>query len=92
MCMSDHFNTALFFENDYDFEDQESLVWQKRLLQCIKWPDDEKVFNTVEGFQDLKNSPGVIRAIDSSHIHIKTPNSCPEENSMKQKPYPSVIL
>lgn len=77
--MFGHYNAGLFLENDYDFEDKENLAWQKLLLQCIKWPDDEKDFNTVEGFQDWKNSPGVIRIIDSSHIHIKTPNSCPEK-------------
>ena len=68
-----------------------NIVCQEFLQKYIKWPVGEKVFNIVKGFKDLKNFPGVIGAIDGSHIPIKTPTLCPE-NYINRKSFPSVIL
>ena len=68
-----------------------NIVCQEFLQKYIKWPVGENVFNIVKGFKDLKNFPGVIGAIDGSHIPIKTPTHCPE-NYINRKSFPSVIL
>ncbi|XP_062599737.1 putative nuclease HARBI1 [Saccostrea cucullata] len=68
-----------------------NIVCRQLLQQYIKWPVGEKVSDVVKGFKDLKNFPGVIGAIDGSHIPIKTPTHCPE-NYVNRKLFPSVIL
>lgn len=61
------------------------------LEKYIKWPEAQNVQETVQGFMNLKGFPGVLGAIDGSHIPIKTPVVCPE-NYINRKSFASINL
>lgn len=64
----------------------------KHLLpDLVKWPEKRTADRTVDGFQEINGFPGVIGAIDGSHIPIRTPTEFPE-NYTNRKGYPSLIL
>ncbi|XP_060562966.1 putative nuclease HARBI1 [Ruditapes philippinarum] len=60
----------------------------KHLLpDLVKWPEKRTADRTVDGFQEINGFPGVIGAIDGSHIPIRTPTEFPE-NYIHRKGYP----
>jgi hypothetical protein len=67
------------------------LISSKVLPNMVRWPTGRKVADTVNEFQHLEGFPGVIGAIDGTHIPIRTPSDC-AENYFNRKKYPSIIL
>ncbi|KAL9977854.1 hypothetical protein ACROYT_G015308 [Oculina patagonica] len=71
----------------------------RRVCQALKnmagtvivWPKGERARDVVSGFKAKRGIPGVIGAIDGSHIPIKAPTSCPE-NYINRKGFHSVVL
>ena len=59
--------------------------------RVIMWPTQDRVKVIMEGFRQHKSMPGVIGAIDGSHIAIKAPQECPE-NYVNRKGFYSVVL
>ena len=59
--------------------------------RVIKWPTEGRAKIVMEGFRQLKGMPGVIGAIDGSHIPIKAPEEYPE-NYVNRKGFHSVVL
>ena len=59
--------------------------------RVIMWPTQDRVKVIMEGFRQHKGMPGVIGAIDGSHIAIKAPQECPE-NYVNRKGFYSVVL
>ena len=59
--------------------------------RVIMWPTQDHVKVIMEGFHQHKGIPGVIGALDCSHIAIKSPQECPE-NYVKRKGFYSVVL
>lgn len=41
--------------------------------EIILWPTGQRLIDTVEGFKKTADFPGVIGAIDGTHINIKAP-------------------
>lgn len=50
-----------------------SIICSDLLPALVKWPSGMKVQETVDKFFQHKGFPGVLGAIDGSHIPIKTP-------------------
>jgi hypothetical protein len=65
------------------------VVCAHLLEKYIIWPEAQKVQETVQGFMNLKRFPGVLGAIDGSHIPIKTPVVCPK-NYINRKSFTSI--
>ena len=42
--------------------------------EIIKWPTGQNLIETIQGFQKAAGFPGVVGAIDGTHINIKAPN------------------
>lgn len=57
----------------------------------IKWPEPHEMVTFEREFRQLHNFPGVIGAIDGSHIAISAPKENPE-NYINRKGYNSIIL
>lgn len=57
----------------------------------IRWPTEEQDVDVMDGFEAMRGFPGVIGAIDGSHIPIKAPQICPE-NYVNRKGFYSIIL
>jgi hypothetical protein len=57
----------------------------------IKWPTGYRIHKTIDEFRKLKGFPGVLGAIDGSHIPIRTPTEH-HENYINRKGFHSVIL
>jgi hypothetical protein len=57
----------------------------------VKWPSGMKVQETVDKFFQHKGFPGVLGAIDGSHIPIKT-RKVDGEQYYNRKKFPSIIL
>lgn len=57
----------------------------------IKWPKDAHAIRTVKGFQLRCGFPGVIGAIDGSHIPISKPKFMPN-SYINRKKFPSIVL
>ena len=41
--------------------------------ELIKWPPGQTLRNTTKNFEDMKGFPGVVGAVDGTHILIKAP-------------------
>ena len=68
------------------------MICKHILPSVIKWPNSENSIAEIEfGFRNLKGFPGVIGAIDGSHIPIRTPTNY-AENYINRKSFPSIIL
>ncbi|XP_052788545.1 putative nuclease HARBI1 [Mya arenaria] len=68
------------------------MICKYLLPSEIKWPNSEPRNAEIEhGFRSLKGFPGVIGAIDSSHIPIRTPKEH-SESYINRKGFPSIIL
>ncbi|XP_052813891.1 putative nuclease HARBI1 [Mya arenaria] len=68
------------------------MICKYLLPSVIKWPNSEPRNAEIEhGFRSLKGFPGVIGAIDSSHIPIRTPKEH-SESYINRKGFPSIIL
>lgn len=68
------------------------MICKHILPSVIKWPNSEHSIAEIEnGFINLKGFPGVIGAIDGSHIPIRTPKQY-AENYINRKCFPSIIL
>ena len=59
--------------------------------ELIRWPTGEQAIDVMDGFEARRGFPGVIGAIDGSHIPIKAPQICPE-NYINRKGFYSIIL
>lgn len=59
--------------------------------KLIRWPTEEQAVDVMDGFEAMRGFPGVIGAIDGSHIPIKAPQICPE-NYVNRKGFYSIIL
>lgn len=68
-----------------------TVISTEILPKLVKWPQGAKVQETVQTFMDHKNFPGIIGAIDGSHIPIKTPK-VDAEQYFNRKKFPSFIL
>jgi hypothetical protein len=68
-----------------------SAICTELMPEMIKWPRDHKVQQNVRDFKDRTGFPGVIGAIDGSHISIKTPKDHPE-NYINRKRFHSIVL
>lgn len=67
------------------------IICKDVMPDVIKWPSGQKIHETLREFENLKGFPGVIGAIDGSHIPIRTPKQNPE-NYINRKCFPSVVL
>ena len=68
-----------------------SIICSEMLPDLIKWPSGLKVQEIVDRFFQHKDFPGIIGAIDGSHIPIKPP-TVDAEQYYNQKKFPSIIL
>ena len=76
----------------FDLVKRMSFVICSELMPLlIKWPTGYRVEKTINEFQHLKEFPGVLGAIDGSHIPIRTPTEH-QENYINRKGFHSVIL
>ena len=66
-------------------------ICEQLMPKYITWPEEERVDEIVNDFRNHRGFPGVIGAIDGSHIPIKTPESYPE-NYINRKSFASVNL
>ncbi|XP_067626833.1 putative nuclease HARBI1 isoform X2 [Eurosta solidaginis] len=57
----------------------------------IKWPQGAYLHENAEQFREKKRIPGVIGAIDCTHIAIKGPNNCKEMYFNRKKAYSIVV-
>ncbi|XP_053394054.1 putative nuclease HARBI1 [Mercenaria mercenaria] len=71
--------------------DVSKLISSHLLNTLVKWPSGRSLKNIENGFKEMQGFPGVIGAIDASHIPIRTPIEYPE-NYFNRKSFPSVIL
>jgi hypothetical protein len=68
-----------------------SIICSEMLPDLIKWPSGLKVQEIVDRFFQHKDFPGIIGAIDGSHISIKPP-TVDAEQYYNRKKFPSIIL
>lgn len=71
--------------------DLSRIVCKRLMPNLIRWPKGNKVKEVVDAYQELSGFPGVIGAIDGSHIPIPTPTEFPE-NYINRKQFPSIVL
>lgn len=57
--------------------------------QYIKWPTEEEVMESARIFEGKKGFPGVISAIDGTHIKIEAPKEN-QESYINRKGYHSI--
>ena len=58
--------------------------------ELIKWPPGKTLRNTTIKFEDMKGFPGVVGAIDGTHIPIKAPIENPNDYINRSFPLCSV--
>ena len=46
--------------------------------ELIRWPTEEQPVEVMDGFEAMREFPGMREAIDGSHFPIKAPRICPE--------------
>lgn len=57
----------------------------KLVARFIKWPEDNKAQEIILGFAASNGFPGVIGAIDGTHINIRAPHINPESYINRKK-------
>lgn len=57
----------------------------------IKWPAGNEVLLSLQKFEEKRGIPGVIGAIDCTHIKIRTPTENPEDYFNKKKYYSLIV-
>ncbi|XP_063436630.1 putative nuclease HARBI1 [Mytilus trossulus] len=67
-----------------------NVICEKLLAQYIRWPSNNQVQENVQKFSQ-KGFPGVIGAIDGTHIPIRAPKEY-HENYINRKSFHSIIL
>lgn len=68
-----------------------SVICDELMQEMIKWPGARQIRQNVIDFQTLKGFPGIVGAIDGSHILIRPPKDHPE-NYVNRKSFHSIIL
>lgn len=68
-----------------------SVICSELMPLHIKWPTGHRVQRTINEFQQLKGFPGVLGAVDGSHIPIRSPTEH-QENYINRKGFHSIIL
>lgn len=68
-----------------------SLICDNLMNEMIVWPSEQKQKQIAHKFQENNGFPGIVGAIDGSHIPIKTPKE-QHENYINRKGTHSVIL
>lgn len=57
----------------------------------IQWPSDDQAVSIMQGFEAISGFPGVIGAIDGTHIRINAPKENPADY-INRKGYHSIQL
>ncbi|KAK6178695.1 hypothetical protein SNE40_011219 [Patella caerulea] len=65
------------------------LITKNLLREFIRWPEGNRVNDILHGFKEAQGFPGVIEAIDGSHVPIRAPETFPE-NYINRKGYHSI--
>lgn len=68
-----------------------TVICSELMPQLIKWPTGNKIQQNTRDFEERTTFPGVIGAIDGSHIPIRAPKDHPE-NYINRKGFHSVVL
>ncbi|XP_071177496.1 putative nuclease HARBI1 [Mytilus edulis] len=71
--------------------DLSDVICQKLLPKYITWPSRNQIPRTVQKFKEKKGFPGVLGAIDGTHIPIRAPREF-HENYINRKSFHSINL
>lgn len=58
----------------------------------IQWPQGQRSTKVIAAFQRASAFPGVIRAIDGTHVEIRSPQDDEHQAYINRKGYPSVHI
>ena len=75
------------------------IVWHRKVIavlceisnDVIKWPDNQDIQIITGSFQERNGFPGVVGAIDGTHIRIEAPPEHPDDY-YNRKGYHSIVL